>query len=121
MRSAKGLGAQSIPAPWCRQQCLSTRPRFHLGHALNGSNSRFWAQGVCGSWICDAAFCRWVSEVRRVGEASNPGPEPLAQVLQTWRSANITGFCHVEAALAWKDDLLGVTELRGSPDEAAKA
>ena len=35
-------------------------------------------------------------------------------------SANITGFCHAEAALAWNADVLGITELRGSPEEAAR-
>ena len=41
--------------------------------------------------------------------------------MQTWCSENITGFCHVEAALAWDSDFLGITELRGSPEEAAGA
>ena len=36
----------------------------------------------------------WFLEVRRVGEAAHPGPEPGLQVFQDWRSANITGFCH---------------------------
>jgi hypothetical protein len=62
----------------------------------------------------------WFLEVRRVGEAAHPGPEPGLQVFQDWRSANITGFCHAEAALAWNADVLGITELRGSPEDAAK-
>ena len=62
----------------------------------------------------------WFLEFRRVGEAAHPGPEPGSQLFQDWRSANITGFCHAEAALAWNADVLGITELRGSPVEAAK-
>ena len=61
----------------------------------------------------------WFMEFRRAGEASHPGPGPGEPAYQEWRSANITGFCHLEAALAWSADVLGLTELRGSPVEAA--
>ncbi len=40
--------------------------------------------------------------------------------MQTWCCANITGFCNAEAALSWQADLVGISELRGDPEEAKK-
>ena len=59
-------------------------------------------------------------EVCRIGEAANPGPQEVAQETQKWCCANVTGFCNVEAALSWEEDLVGISELRGDPEEAAR-
>ena len=90
-----------------------------------GTWSRAWQQAH--GRVCEAPagprewfLVNWFGVVRRVGEASHPGPGPGEPAFQDWRSANITGFCHAEAALAWGADVLGLTELRGSPVEAAR-
>ena len=58
-------------------------------------------------------------KVCRIGEAANPGPQAAEQEMQTWCCANVTGFCNAEAALSWQADLVGISELRGDPEEAA--
>jgi hypothetical protein len=98
--------------------------------AATAISHEFLMRAQCNDGVCSVAWMRkklaelaiscWFLEFRRVGEAAHPGPEPGSQVFQDWRSANITGFCHAEAALAWNADVLGITELRGSPEDAAK-
>ncbi len=85
-----------------------------------GHRENLLTQADSGCEPLEAAVCSWASIFRRVGEAANPGPAPGTQVFQAWRSANITGFCHAGVAMAWNADVLGITELRGSPEEAAR-
>ena len=50
----------------------------------------------------------------------------VKQLIQGPRRGNkscrlgVTGFCNAEAAVSWQADLVGVSELRGEPEEAKK-